>query len=585
MGSYISIAECQARYNVTLNCTVVGKNVTVDGENVTDRPFTRIGDYGKGEFPGDPDIAGIGILGVFVAVTSFAIATGIVSVTWQLLKTYHYKTTYTDKEKAARQPRTSFSEILETLILACSDQQVFTGAAYALTLRYWRGCTISAYHYNIVANMMLLTCATHLISVTIVRNYWKFRWLALLRVIAITGVFTVTGLLMANQNANTDITFPTGIPNANETDSDLLLAAACFQTNEHTVSDTFKETTSSAKTFFIDNLAQSTPHNKIQGWNLYIITMLFYGVAIIAEIIKFFRRGRSKPGMRAVIAKPFRRCCALGTPLRKFSQHIFLFYLVLGLGLGCATTIISTSYIFRLRSWVNNSGWIQIENNINPENDAKSFGQLVPIFSSALIVFSFAQMISEKLTEHNKRKHENEHPSSQAGTIQYFGPSSYDPIPPYLPEKGGTKEKGGWRYFKTTGISSTTSLPPRADLENQMGRDRDMNSGNHQVAIPLLSDNNYFSTVPTYGIRDPRYPREPRHSSSREYSPLRHDTTPPPSLPFAVRPHSHARGVSSTSSRGSYSPQSRSLMGSPNGSQQSIPRSGDTSRFSTRPSH
>jgi hypothetical protein len=62
----------------------------------------------------------------------------------------------------------TLTDILEALLQSCSDQQIFTGAAYALTLRYWRGCSISAYHYNIVANLMLLTCATHLMSVTIV---------------------------------------------------------------------------------------------------------------------------------------------------------------------------------------------------------------------------------------------------------------------------------------------------------------------------------------------------------------------------------------------------------------------------------
>lgn len=111
---------------------------------------------------------------------------------------------------------------------------MFTGAAYALTLRYWKGCTISAYHYNLIANMMLLTCATHLMSVTIVRNYWKYPWLALFRVICISGVFIVTGVLLTNQNAREDPPFPTTLPLANETDSLIFLPAACFQNQQNT---------------------------------------------------------------------------------------------------------------------------------------------------------------------------------------------------------------------------------------------------------------------------------------------------------------------------------------------------------------
>lgn len=300
------------------------------------------------------------------------------------------------RKRTERQNRTSFSDILETLVLACSDQQVFTGAAYGLTLRYWRGCTISAYHYNIVANMMLLTCATHLISVTIVRNYWKFPWLAALRVITIALIFIATGLLMTNQDADTALTFPSGVPNANETDSLLFLSAACFQNDNHSALDTFKDVTANANTFFEDNLAKSTPHNKIQGWNLYIITLLFYGAATIAEAIRLFRRGMSRPGWRANVGVKFRKCCSIGTPLRHLMQNVFLFYLALGVGISLTVTIISTQYIFNLRKWVDKSGWVQPENGQNPENDAKSFGQLVPIFSSALILFSFAQIISGK---------------------------------------------------------------------------------------------------------------------------------------------------------------------------------------------
>ncbi|KAI1134295.1 hypothetical protein F5Y05DRAFT_237420 [Hypoxylon sp. FL0543] len=568
MGSYISVAECQARFSITLNCTVEGKNTTVDGKTVLEAPFTRIGNYTKGQFPADPDIAGIGILGVFVAVTSFAIAAGLLSLFWQLAKTWGWKTTYNEKQKAERRNRTSLSDILETIILACSDQQVFTGAAYALTLQFGKGCSISAYHYNIVANMMLLTCATHLISVTIVRNYWKFPWLALLRIACITFVFIATGLLMTNQNANSGMPFPTGVPDANVTDSSLFLPAVCFQTGGPTALNTFKETTSTASTFFKDNLAQSTPRNKIQGWNLYIMTLLFYGAAIIAESIRFFRRGRSRPGLRAHVANQFRRCCRLGTPVRKIVQNVFLFYLAFGVGLSLVVIIISTKYIFDLRRWVDKSGWIGLDDNDeNPENDATSFGQLVPIFSSALILFSFAQIISEKLTRHNNRKHEDEEQPPQGGTIQYLDPSLYDIVPPQVPEKD---------KVTTVGVS-TASLPRRVGLESQLSWDGDTNYANSQVATPLL--NNYSRVAATQDTQ-PRW-----NNVSQNSSPLQPGSTPPPSLPMPSRPQGHNRNVSSTSSRSFSTPQLRSLMDSPNLSQHSTPRLADAGRFPSRPTY
>lgn len=118
------------------------------------------------------------------------------------------------------------SQLFETVIISCSDQQVFTGGAYALSLRFWKGCTITAYHYNVIAKMLLLTCATHLMSVAIVRHYWRYPLLAFVRVVVITGVFIVTGLLLGNQNA-TRAAFPTSVPTSTKANSLIMMRAAC----------------------------------------------------------------------------------------------------------------------------------------------------------------------------------------------------------------------------------------------------------------------------------------------------------------------------------------------------------------------
>ncbi|KAI0010095.1 hypothetical protein F4779DRAFT_627406 [Xylariaceae sp. FL0662B] len=455
MGSYVSVPWCEAEYHVIPNCTVVGQITDVDGKNVTQPPYASIG-----EFQGDPDIAGIGILSVFVGVTGFAVALSFVDVAWQAYKVWRLHRTYTKEEKE-KKGHVSASEILETLVLGCSDQQVVTGAAYALTLRYWRGCTISAYHYNIVANMMLLTCATHLLSVTIVRNYWKYPLLAALRVICITGVFIVTGLLMTNQNADVNIPFPTGVPSGSQSDSLLFLPAACFQSERNTATETFRESTATAKNFFIDTVYKSTPRNLIQGWNWYVIILLFYGAAIIAEVLRFFRRGSHRPGWRARVGKKFRHWIGLASPLRKVIQNLFLAYLIAGVGISCAAVILSTRYIFDLRRWVDESGWIEDD---NPENDATSFGQLVPIFSSALIIFSLCQVLSEKITRHHNRKHAGDEPPEEGGTIQYLDPSNYNLMSP-PPEKDSNT--GYFGAAAVAGASTNAGTPPRIDLDHQ----------------------------------------------------------------------------------------------------------------------
>jgi hypothetical protein len=271
---------------------------------------------------------------------------------------------------------------------------VFTGASYAITLRYWRGCSISAYHYNLVANMLLLTCATHLMSITIVRNYWKYPFLALLRIICITGVFIVTGLLMVNQNADVQTRFPTAIPPANETDSLLFLPAACFQSVNSPLAATFANTTANDDAFFGGIIRNSAPGNMVQGWNWYVVMLLFYGAAIAAEVVRFVRRGRARPGWRGRLGARMARMARPKSFLRGVTAALFLAYLITGAALGFVTVVKSGMYIFSLRSWVDASGWIELDGGINPENDATSFGQLVPIFMSAMVLFTFAQTIS-----------------------------------------------------------------------------------------------------------------------------------------------------------------------------------------------
>lgn len=54
MGAFVSVPECQTYYNITLDCDYVQSNET-------GRRYQTIGGIEKGRFPGDPDVAGIGV--------------------------------------------------------------------------------------------------------------------------------------------------------------------------------------------------------------------------------------------------------------------------------------------------------------------------------------------------------------------------------------------------------------------------------------------------------------------------------------------------------------------------------------------
>jgi hypothetical protein len=74
MGAYVSSANCAAHYGLTPNCSVV-----LSGDNTT---AVSLGGIEMGEFPGDPDIAGAGVLGAFLCVTVASLLLSIASSVW-----------------------------------------------------------------------------------------------------------------------------------------------------------------------------------------------------------------------------------------------------------------------------------------------------------------------------------------------------------------------------------------------------------------------------------------------------------------------------------------------------------------------
>ena len=102
-------------------------------------------------------------------------------------------------------------------------------------------------------------------SVVIVRDYWRYPWLALLRIIIIFCAFLVAGLLLSNQNAAADPAFPTLLPQSSDNNGTMFLPAACFQAEAHlldTLGSSFnKDPQKVKKAFFF-----SSPGNRIQGW-------------------------------------------------------------------------------------------------------------------------------------------------------------------------------------------------------------------------------------------------------------------------------------------------------------------------------
>ncbi|KAK4184630.1 hypothetical protein QBC35DRAFT_46637 [Podospora australis] len=514
MGAYISAETCRSHYNVQPNCTI--------GRSPNNNTVTSLGGSAIGDFEGDPDIAGIGVLGAFLAVTGISLLLSIVSTyRWCYKHIYDPNGKVTKEQKILKKNKLSATAIIEALVVSCSDQQVFTGAAYAITLRYAKACTISAYHYNIVANILLVTCATHLMAVTISANYWEHLSMGVLRMVVTTGVYIFTGILLANQGRDS-FRFPTKVPDYTEKHSPLLLPAACFQSGSSEVGKEMQRTlgASSANEFFT---------GQIHGWTQYLLMLFFFIFAVLVSVSRLIRRGQDHDGKRRQFVSWFKRSCPRLLKWKKLFYIFFGLYLVAGIGISTWAVVYAALYVFKLRSWVHSSGWMKTIDGKIEENDASTFGQLVPVFLISLTIFTFLQVISERthlrrrFTVRRKKNIEKHNMSGDQTTIHYNS-------------KGGSYSNRNHGYGTKKSeigiaISEPDLDPPRAmDLEAGGGRRSQSGSRNGSAQSfhrPTQTNpraharhpSRSFSAVPTRSFTSPVLPQTPGTPAPRYPSP------------------------------------------------------------------
>ncbi|KLU90256.1 hypothetical protein MAPG_09220 [Magnaporthiopsis poae ATCC 64411] len=398
MGASTSRSECHA-LGVTPNCSNTAKGMK-DGREVV----TVIGDAHMGEVSTDGDIAGIGVVSVFVGVTSLAFLLSVIIVAFNLAKWLKWKSTLTPEEKQKRSgcaAAVSLTALCETIVLSCSDQQIFTGGAYSITLRYFKGCSITAYHYNMVANMMLLTCATHLLSLTVVRDYWRYPWLACVRVLITFLLFLTTGLLLSNQNSS-QTNFPTDIPQPGVEPAPMFAPAICYQNGESSIQKSLGMTFGGGGDQLLDVIKNSTLNNKIRGWNWYIMMLLFYLAAFLLEVCRSLNRGSEEEGRkRHSITRGLKRAVMIGPKsskiLSRIGRLLILLYLVGGMAISGAAIITTSQYLLTLRVWARNAAWLKTEGESrrSSEDDATAFGQMIPMILSLLTIFALFEKWSE----------------------------------------------------------------------------------------------------------------------------------------------------------------------------------------------
>ena len=250
------------------------------------------------------------------------------------------------------------SRILEVIVLSFSDQQLITGLAMLIAVQFHLGCSISAYHYDIVCNLILMSLVTHLASLAVISRYFSKWLLGPSRAILIIVAFSLAGVMFAERD---NTRFPTGVPKAiaasNTTAPPLLAAAACFTSENISIANQF-----STQYDIFEGSAHVT--GLVEYAVLFIITIFGLLMAISQSIIT-----SSSPGHAHICAR----------------KWIFVFRLILLIG---AWGIAIAAYLEfnSLRNWLAASPW--------PKDDGEhkwDFGQLVPCFLLLLTPFTFLE--------------------------------------------------------------------------------------------------------------------------------------------------------------------------------------------------
>lgn len=121
--------------------------------------------------------------------------------------------------------------IFDGLLVGLSDTQIITALALMIVTGVRTSCTISAYHYNLVCQLVLMSTMVHFCSMTVIEHYFYNKFLAAVRILFITVNF-IFGFFFFARRAASD-SFPVGIP-SNEFKTNrtsMVIAADCFMDN------------------------------------------------------------------------------------------------------------------------------------------------------------------------------------------------------------------------------------------------------------------------------------------------------------------------------------------------------------------
>ena len=237
------------------------------------------------------------------------------------------------------------------------DAQLILAFVYGINFGISAKCTMSAYHYNIAVDTMVvaLTCIT--LSAYMRHDFWHGKLAAILRMLIAIAIFAFLLRFLFYQFEMVSNPEYISIPTPNRTDSLLFLPMACFLDRDLNPFRPNGNLTPERKAVVGDSGPRVTPD------------LVFTVLLVICYLAAL--------------------CIPSETRRNKAWLSISLNVLVVSVCV--ASCFWSIIHIFLVRSWVGNSGWMEKTNRPgslsgNPEDSVAGLGQLLSLANLVWVI-------------------------------------------------------------------------------------------------------------------------------------------------------------------------------------------------------
>jgi hypothetical protein len=167
---------------------------------------------------------------------------------------------------------------IESLMHSLGDQQLIAGIALLLVVNH-QACQISAYHYNLVCTMLLMSIITHLNTLINIPDFlYKGKTVATYRLIGIFAQFVLSGIVLSARNTSTFPSQPSSLA---------IMPAACFENMNATQDLGFSDFVGFAQNVTMGSAANTTANVTQILHNIDVATSAVSGLGEYVTLVFF----------------------------------------------------------------------------------------------------------------------------------------------------------------------------------------------------------------------------------------------------------------------------------------------------------